>query len=291
MRNNKSVLTIGTFDGVHKGHEFLIQKTLDAAKKNNLKSVVVTLAKPVKNINGLLSSYEEKIDFLKNCGIDEIVVIAVPSEILNLSPDEFYDKVLIDELNVQCIICGIDFAFGKNRVGNIEWLLKKSKKSGVEVNIIKPLKILSKIVSSSHIRNLLHKSDVESANKLLGREYSFSGSPFREKGIGTKIGFPTINIKASKDKILPYGVYVSLISQGDRTYPSVTSIGNRPTLDRGEKIVTESHVLDFNGRWNKRETTVHLIKKIRAEKKFKNLEALKKAIAKDITTAKKFFNL
>ena len=298
MKNKKSVLTIGTFDGVHKGHMLLIKKTLETAKKNNLKSIVIALEKPVKNVSGLLSLSEEKTEMIKNSGTDEIVIIPTASDILSLSPDEFFQEILIDNFNVCHIVCGSDFAFGKNRAGNTKWLIKKAKNADVTVDVVKPLKMFNKIVSSSLIRAFLHKNDLRNANKLLGREYSFTGMPFREKGIGTKIGFPTINMKTDKEKILPKGVFISIISQAGKTYPSVTSIGNRPTLNRGEKIVPETHILnqcqgdgvDINVNSSVPLTLV-LIKKIRDEKKFKNMEELKKQIAKDVSFAKKYFNI
>jgi len=290
MKNKKSALTIGTFDGVHKGHQLLIKKTLETAKKNDLKSVIIALEKPVKNVSGLLSSNEEKAELMQSYGIDEIIVIPVPSEVLSLSPDEFFKEVLIDNFNACHIVCGSDFAFGKNRAGNTAWLIKKAKTANVTIDVVKPLKAASKTVSSSLIRALLHKNDLNSANKLLGREYSFTGMPFKEKGIGAKIGFPTVNMRVSKDKILPKGVFISIISQGGKTYPSVTSIGNRPTFNRGKSIVPETHILDFSGKWNKKTTKVALIKKVRNEKKFKNTEELKKQITKDVSAAKKYFN-
>ena len=291
MKNKKSAVTIGTFDGVHKGHKLLIRKTLETAKKNNLKSIIVTLEKPVRCVSGLLSPFGEKMDLMKKTGIDEIIVVPLLSEILSMSPDEFYEKILINDLQACHIICGSDFAFGKNRKGNTRWLTRKTKRSNVTVDIVKPLKISGHTVSSSLIRSLLHKNDIKNANKYLGREYSFSGIPFKEKGIGSKIGFPTVNLMAEKDKILPKGVFVSIISRGKKTYPSVTNIGYRPTLNRGEAVVPETHILGFKGDWGKKVTEVVLLKKIRNEKKFKDIEELKKSISKDIKKAKEFFNL
>lgn len=292
MKNKKSALTIGTFDGVHRGHQLLIKKTLETAKKNNLKSIIIAIEKPVKNVSGLLSLNEEKADILKSSGIDDIVVIPVPSDTLSLSPDDFFEQILINNFNACHIVCGHDFAFGKNRSGNTQWLLKKVKGTNVTVDIVKPLKISSKTVSSSLIRTFLHKNDIKNANKFLGREYSFSGMPFREKGIGAKMGFPTVNLKVDKNKILPKGVYISIISNpGGKMYPSVTSIGNRPTFERGDQVVPETHILDFNGKWNKKKTNVALLKKIRNEKKFKNIESLKKEISRDTQKAKTFFDL
>jgi riboflavin kinase/FMN adenylyltransferase len=286
--NKKSVVTIGTFDGVHKGHRLLIDKTLSLAEKNKLKSIVISLEKPVKKVKGLLTTCNEKLEEIKALGVDEVVVINVPSEILTYTPDKFFDEFLLDGLNISEIVCGPDFAFGKDRKGNIDWLKKKAKNKNVKVNIVKYLNS-SKQISSSYIRTLLEKGDVKNATKLLGRPYSFSGIPFRDKGLGKKLGFPTVNLKVNSDKLIPKGVYISLITQKDRIYPSVTSIGTRLTFNRGGKIIPETHILNFDGIWKKALTKVILLKKIRNEKKFKNIQALKAQILKDIAKSSRFF--
>ncbi|MDR3256812.1 MAG: riboflavin biosynthesis protein RibF [Endomicrobium sp.] len=287
----KSVITIGTFDGVHKGHRLLINKTLSAAKKHSLKSIIIVLEKPVRKVNGLLTTYEEKIEEIKLSGADEILVIKVPSEILYCDSDEFFDEFLQKTLNVSEIICGSDFAFGKNRKGDIEWLKKKAKKNNIKIDVIKPLKIISKQVSSSYIRTLVEKNDIKNVNLLLGRNYSLTGIPFKENGIGKKLGFPTVNLCVNIDKILPRGVYISLISQGEKIYPSLTNIGIRVTFSRGNKIVPETHILDFNGTWKKLKTKVMLLKKIRDERKFVNAKDLKTQISKDVSMALRFFKV
>jgi riboflavin kinase/FMN adenylyltransferase len=286
----KSVITIGTFDGVHKGHRLLINSALSYSKKNHLKTVVIVLKKPVKKICGLLTIFEEKLNEIKSLGVDEIGIIEVPSEILSYSPDKFFDEFLYKTFNLSKIVCGYDFTFGKDKEGNIKWLKKKAKDNYVEINVVKPLKIASKEISSSRIRMLIEKGDVENASKMLGRDYSFTGIPFREKGIGKKLGFPTINLKVDIGKLLPGGVFVSLISCGEKIYPSVTNIGVRATFNRGYKIIPEIHILNFKCVWAKLQTKVTLLKKIRNEKKFTDIRMLKKQIAKDILITLKFFN-
>jgi riboflavin kinase/FMN adenylyltransferase len=286
----KSVVTIGTFDGLHKGHRLLINKTISAAKKNNFKSVIIVLKKPIRKVSGLLTTFEEKLDEIKTFGLDEIFVIDVPSEVLTLSPEEFFDDFLRDTLNISQIICGYNFAFGKNRQGDTNWLERKARNSNVKINIVKPLKELSKKISSSYIRTLITKGDVKNAERLLGRNYSFTGMPFKERGIGKKIGFPTVNLLVDTGKLLPKGVFLSLVSQGERIYPSITNIGARVTFNRGSNIVPETHILDFRGVWKKLQTKVIILKKVRPEKKFANTEDLKAQISKDILTAARFFN-
>ncbi|MDR0800119.1 MAG: bifunctional riboflavin kinase/FAD synthetase [Endomicrobium sp.] len=284
----KSAITIGTFDGVHKGHRFLINKTLCAAKKNNLKSVIIVLEEPVKKVKGLLTTYEEKIEEIKFLGADEIFIIEVRSEILSCDPNEFFDEFLYKTLNVSKIVCGSNFAFGKDRKGNIKWLKKKTREKSIRLNIVEPLKDASKQISSSYIRMLIEKGDVKNAARLLGRNYSFTGIPFNEKGAGKKLGFPTVNLRVNSDKLLPKGVYISLISQNERIYLSLTNIGIRSTFDRGNKIVPETHILDFEGTWKKLQTKVMLLEKIRNEKKFADSEALKAQISKDVSVALRF---
>ncbi|MDR3307133.1 MAG: riboflavin biosynthesis protein RibF [Endomicrobium sp.] len=287
--NRKSVVTIGTFDGVHKGHRLIINKSLQLAQKKNLRSVVISLNKPVKTVSGLLTTCDEKIEEIRTLGVDEIILINVPSEILTYTPDKFFDEFLLGELNVSEIVCGSDFAFGKDRKGNVDWLKKKAKNNGVGVNIVKYLKSSSKQISSSYTRSLIEKGEVKNAAKLLGRGYSFLGVPFKDKGLGKKLGFPTVNLKVDSDKLLPKGVYISVITQKDGIYPSVTSIGSRLTFNRGDKIVPETHILNFDGVWKKDLTKVILLKKIRDEKKFANSEILKVQIAKDVAKALRFF--
>ncbi|MDR1122905.1 MAG: riboflavin biosynthesis protein RibF [Endomicrobium sp.] len=287
--NKKSVVTIGTFDGVHKGHSLLIDKTVSLAGKNNLKSIVISLERPVKKVKGLLTTCDEKLEEIKTLGVDEIILINVSSKILTYTADKFFDEFLLDGLNVSEIVCGSDFAFGKARKGDMSWLKKKAKNNNVKLSIVKHLKSSSKQISSSYIRTLLEKGDVKNVAKLLGRFYSFSGIPFKDKGFGKKLGFPTVNLKINSDKLIPKGVYISLITQKNKTYTSVTSIGTRFTFNRGGKIVPETHILNFDGTWKKALTKVILLKKIRDEKKFKNEQALKFQISRDIVKSLRFF--
>ncbi|MCL2334444.1 MAG: hypothetical protein FWC57_00065, partial [Endomicrobia bacterium] len=213
----------------------------------------------------------------------------VPSSVLSDGPDKFFDDFLIRGLRMSELVCGEDFAFGKDRKGDINWLRKKAGKSGVGLKIAKPLKVSSLKISSSSIRSLILNGDVKKAAKLLGRNYSFSGMPFKDRGIGTKMGFPTVNLKVDAAKLLPKGIYASLISDGKCIYPSVTSIGTRPTFLGSGAVIPETHILGFNGKWKKVKTKVILLKKIRDEKKFKNIEDIKKHIAEDVKKAGKFF--
>ncbi|MDR3111951.1 MAG: bifunctional riboflavin kinase/FAD synthetase [Elusimicrobiota bacterium] len=287
----KSVVTIGTFDGVHRGHQVLINKTLSIAQKHKLKSVLITLEKPFKKSIGLITTIDEKLEILKTHSFDEIAVLKVTSDIFSFSCGKFFDEFLVKIFNVSHVVCGNNFAFGKGRKGNVCWLKKISKKNNIEISVVKPLMYCKKQISSSNVRDLLSSGQISIAAKTLGRNYSFEGIPFREKGLGKKIGFPTINLKTDKDKIIPCGVFITLISQGEKIYPSITNIGSRITFNRGTKIIPETHILNFDKTWKKSKTKITLLKKIRDEKKFKDIKSLKQQIVKDNFLATKFFNM
>lgn len=287
--NRKSVIAIGTFDGVHEGHRFIINKTLSIAKKNNLKSVIVTIEKPVKKVIGLLTTCEEKVEEIKFFGVDEIFIVRVTSEILSYGPDKFFDDFLVKTLKISEIVCGSDFAFGKNRKGDVEWLKKKTEENNIRINIVESLKYNSRQISSSYIRLLVKKGDIKNLKKLLGRNYSFNGIPFRDKGIGKKLGFPTVNLCVNNDKLLPKGVYISLVSQDNVQYRAITNIGMCPTFNLEGEIIPEAHIFCFKGTWKKLKTKITLLEKIRGEKKFLSVEALKTQISKDVSVALQFF--
>ncbi|MDR2860845.1 MAG: bifunctional riboflavin kinase/FAD synthetase [Elusimicrobiota bacterium] len=291
MKTKFSVITIGTFDGVHKGHQKLIKETIKSAKKKGFESIAVALEKPVKNINSILSLPDEKIKQIEYLEPDKIVLIPVPSEILSETSTDFLRNFIIKRLKAKEIICGADFAFGKDRKGNVAWLKNNAKEFGLKIKVVSPVKIDSKIVSSSYIRTLITKGKIEKVNKLLGRNFGFYGMPFREKGLGKKLGFPTINLKTDKSKLLPKGIFISLIEKGSKLYPAITNMGVRPTINADNNLVPEVHILNFKGVWGKSKTQVYLIKKIRAEKKFPSLEALKKQIKKDKEKAKRYFKI
>jgi riboflavin kinase/FMN adenylyltransferase len=289
MKTKFSILTIGSFDGVHKAHQELIKQTVRQAKKENCKSIIVALQKPIKNVEAILSLPDEKLVLIEKLMPDEIIIIPVPSEILSQKPSDFLKDFVIGYLNAKEIICGKDFAFGKDRKGNALWLKNNSKKFGIKTTIIKPLKYKSKLISSTLIRDLIKKNNIEKANELLGRKYSLYGLPFKDKGLATKLGFATINLKIDQSKLLPKGVFISLAQKKEKLYPAITNIGLRPTVEKNSKTITEVHLLNFNGTWTKTKTTLHLIKRLRSEKKFPSIEKLKSQIAKDKAIALNYF--
>jgi riboflavin kinase/FMN adenylyltransferase len=289
MKKQQSALTIGNFDGVHKGHIMLIKETLSIAEKNKYKSIIIAFEKPVKNNTQLLSLADEKIELLKSFNPDEIIILPSDSSVFSQEAQNFFDEFLIKRCKMAAIICGKDFAFGKNRKGDINWLKNKTKENNILLKALNPLKSNGKKISSTLIRKFIETNKIEKANFLLGRPYNIEGIHFREKGIASKMGFPTINLKTDASKLLPKGVFISLVYDKNKTYPSITNIGYRPTISSEKEISIETHILNFKGVWKKKKAKISLLKHIRNEKKFKNLADLTNQIKKDVQKAEFYF--
>ena len=287
MKN--SVITIGTFDGVHKGHQAILNKVVDIAKKNNLKSIVLSFENPVKQVSGLITTAEEKVNLLASFHVDEILLLPVTKKMLSTTAEDFFETVLVKQLKAKHIVVGYDCTFGKNRKGNVAWLKKNVKKYGIKLTVINPVKVKNKIVSSSKIRDCITGKNIKDANKMLNRLFSFTGKHINGNKIGRTLGFPTINIKVDDAKLLPKGVFTCLVrDKKNNMYCGVLNIGIRPTIDlKKHNLSVEIHLLNFHGVWREKNPVIYIYDFIRKEKKFKNIELLKKSIQKDIETAKK----
>lgn len=279
----KTVVTLGTFDGFHIGHSAVIKKTIEISEKYNLKSVVIVIEKPLKKIEGLITLPEEKLQILSSYPIDEILLIQPNKSLANMSADDFLKNVICKQLNAQHLVVGYDSCFGKQRQGNIKWLKKNIKKYDIDLTVIKPVKVSGKTVSSTKIRNLILNNKIEQANLMLGRSFEITGEHVSGNRIGRTINFPTVNVAVDENKILPKGVFVCSLIDKNKIFKGVLNIGTNPTIKKiKHKLSLEVHLLDFNK--NKKFKTVKILvhKFLRKEKKFKNLDELKKQIAKDI---------
>lgn len=290
-----SVITIGTFDGVHLGHKAILDKVVKIAKEHDLQSIVITMEKPVKKVDGLLTLPNEKNEIISSFGIDEILVLPVNQKILNTTATDFFKNIIIKQLNAKHIVVGYNCAFGKDREGNISWLKEAVKKYAIKLEIINPVKIGNQIVSSSKIRDFINKNNISSANKILGRIFEINGTHVSGKRIGRTIGFPTINVKVDKEKILPKGVFVcSVFDKNGSCYPAVLNIGTSPTIKNAEhSLLVEAHLLNFYGSWKSKNIKILVHKFIRDEKKFSSIKLLQKAIQNDVAVAsgKKFLKI
>ncbi|MDD5102324.1 MAG: bifunctional riboflavin kinase/FAD synthetase [Endomicrobiaceae bacterium] len=289
----QSVITIGTFDGVHKGHKAIIDKVIEISKTKNLKSILISFEKPIKQVNGLLTLPDEKIEILSSFIVDEIIILPVDKSIVSITAENFFNDVLLKQLHANHIVVGYDCAFGKDRVGNILWLQKKAKQHNISIDIIKPVKVRKQIISSSKIRSLIQKDNISLANQMLDRVFEINGKKISGNKIGREIGFPTINIKVNQNKVLPRGIFIcSIVDKTGQIYPGVLNIGTRPTVKlKNHALSIEIHLLGFSGTWKEKDIKVSIYKYIRNERKFTSLDYLKKAIRQDIVKAKHFFSL
>jgi len=289
------VLTIGFFDGVHIGHRCIIRDVVEYSRKYKYKSVVLTFDRPPQSIDGLLTTQKEKYDILKSLGIDSIGIIYFDKKFSEITPEDFFYKFLLKNYKLKKIVVGHDFMFGKNRSGDIKLLEKLCEKNNILLTQIRPVMYKDKnngkmfIVSSSLIRDLIKENKIELVNDLLARPYCITGEVIRGKGLATKLGFPTANMKVSKDKLLPEGVFYVHSIIKNRVYPGIVNIGYTPTLNTTQKEKTvEVHIIDYSEPIVNTEISINILKMIRKEIKFDNILNLKKQVLSDINLVKNF---
>lgn len=285
-----TVITIGTFDGVHQGHQKILKRLAEIKHEKHLKSIVFTFhPHPRKILHThsdtikILSTPSEKIQLLQNYDIDYLIFCPFTKEFANTHPHEFV-KYLAEHLNIQHIIIGYDHKFGKDRHGNIHTFLELKDHYHFEVEQIPAATIHEINISSTKIRSYLLSGNIEQANQLLGYSYFISGKVMKGKKLGTQLGIPTANIQIEdEDKLIPAdGIYCTTVQIKNRNYKGAMNIGTNPTTDTGHQKKLEVHILDFNENIYGENIQVHFLKKIRDEKKFETIEALKSQMLQDI---------
>ena len=280
--------TIGFFDGVHKGHIFLISQLKRVAAERGINSAIITFPiHPRKVLNDQyqplsLSTKEEKIQLINKSGVDYLILLPFTKEISNLSAYEFM-KLLKDRYKVVTLIIGYDHRFGHNRLEGFEDYCKYGKEIGIEVIKAGEYDNQEVAVSSSVIRRLILSSDIAKANSLLGYRYSISGKVIDGYKIGRKLGFPTANITiCEKEKILPgNGVYAVYVYADGLKRGGMLNIGNRPTLENGENRSIEVNIFDFKGDLYNKNIKIEFVEFLREEEKFDSLETLINQLNKD----------
>ncbi len=289
------ILILGMFDGVHLGHQKVIQQAVKYAKKHKLKSVLLTfdphpqlILQKKENLK-LLTTLEERLSFLETLNLDAVLVLRFTPQIASLSSKNFIEEILLKKLSIKRIFAGYDFAFGKERSGHISILKQESKKLGFGVSIVSAKSYQGQHIKSSRIRELLSAGDFNLAVKLLGHAYRFIAQVEKGHGIGKKLGFPTANLKLSKNKLIPSpGVYAAAVHSSHFTshFRAAVNIGERPTFKIGGCNV-EAHLINFSGNLIGQIIQVDLIKKIRPEIHFDHIHKLQAQIAKDIRLVEK----
>ncbi|MES2798817.1 MAG: bifunctional riboflavin kinase/FAD synthetase [Bacteroidota bacterium] len=291
-----AVLTIGTFDGVHIGHQRIIEQLNVEAKKNGGESVLFTFFPHPKMVLfpdshqlKLLQTQDEKLEKLAQFGLQNTLVFPFTKEFSRMTATEFVRDFLVNKLNVKKLIIGYDHQFGKNREGNIEFLKEVAPIYGFELIEIPAQEIDEVNVSSTKVRRALMEGDVETAASYLGSAYQLNGIVVKGKQLGRTIGFPTANIDLQSDlKLVPAkGVYAVQVKLEDgMIYHGMMNIGERPTVDNSHKVSIEVHVFDFKADIYKQTISVQLLRRIRDEQKFDSIELLTKQLQEDEITVR-----
>ena len=290
---NGSCVTIGSFDGVHLGHQKLISDLKTAAATHGIPAVVLTFyphpAVVLKHIESpfYLSSPDEKTEIMASLGVDALVTLPFTQELADMTAEDFMAR-LIKHAGLRELVVGCGFTLGKNRTGTVETLTEMGKSSGYTVNCVSLESHAEEIISSSQIRKMLEAGNVEQAAKALGRQYSVKGTVVNGDGRGRKIGFPTANLDSWPQKMLPsVGVYRCIAELDGKEILSVGNVGYRPTFtDNTKKVFVEIHLLDFKGDLYGRELQVKFTHRLRGEVKFSSFEELVHQIHCDIETAR-----
>ena len=290
-------LTLGTFDGVHLGHQKVLKKLVEYSKKNSCPSIVFTFdshplqwVKPELGIKRLFTIEEIKKD-IQSLGVDYLIIEKFSKPFANISPYDFFQKYIQNSFKPSCIFAGYDLKFGRNREGDISFLKKYSKEFSFDVKEIEPEFLEDRIISSSWMREAFQQSDFEKLHKLRGKPFCFEGHVISGEARGSRIGFPTANIQTSST-IPQNGVYICELLTQNRTYPSVMNIGTNPTfVGEKKRLKVEVHSLDKEKLSIKgQNVSIFVLKRLRDEKKFDDVSSLQKQIQIDIQAALNYFN-
>lgn len=282
------LLTIGVFDGVHLGHQHLISRLIEQAHEQNLLSGVITFRQHPRellspnNYLPYLTNITEREQLLEKEGVDTVIILPFDRELSRLSARDFAG-LLKKHLRMRGLVVGPDFALGKNREGNVGALSALGKEMDFTVTVVPPKAIDGETVSSTIIRNALAEGNMAKVSRLLGRPFSLEGRVIPGEHRGAKLGFPTANIIVdTKRAIPPDGVYVTLVYIDGQKYQAMTNIGKRPTFGEEDQRVIEAHILNYHQNLYGKEFRIEIIQRLRGEKRFNNIEELKKQITEDV---------
>jgi riboflavin kinase/FMN adenylyltransferase len=293
----KTILTLGTFDGVHFGHKKILERVLQNTEIDKYESLVLTffphprmVLEEKSNIK-LLNTISEKIDLLDKIGLQNLIIHPFDESFSRLSAEEFVSSVLVNQFHIHKIIIGHDHRFGRNRTANIDDLIRFGKQYGFEVEQISVQEINEISVSSTKIRKALSEGNMTLANKYLGYNYFLTGTVFKGQQLGRTIGFPTANLKIKEDyKLVPKnGVYIVKSTINQETVYGIMNIGFNPTV-AGENLSIEVHYFNFNSDLYNQEIAVTILQYIRPEQKFKSVDLLKVQLEKDKNFAIAYLN-
>lgn len=289
-KHGRCVATIGKFDGVHLGHQLILDQLQEQAREKDLPALVIVIEPhPEEFFAGAdgdsparLMDKREKLRLLEECGLDFCFVLRFDAEMSRTSAEDYVRRILVEGLGVAALIVGDDFRFGYRRTGDFALLERKGREFDFSVHRTLAREVEGARVSSTLVRQNLARGDFAMAGKLLGRPFSIRGTVARGEQLGAKLGFPTCNIELSHRRIPLHGIYACVTKTPGGEYPAAVSIGYRPTVTDSGKPVLEAHLLDFEGELYGQTIEVVFRQKIREEEKFASKEELRRQIAADV---------
>lgn len=290
-----AAVTVGVFDGVHRGHQQLVGVLLEHARREQLAAVAVTFNPHPRTVIQpgtvvtYLTSLEERVELLQGLGLDAVAVVPFSSETAQLSPMDFC-RLLVEELEMKLLVVGTDFSLGRNREGTPDVLRRLGQEVGFRVEVAPLLAEDGEKVGSSSVRQALAEGDVRRVARLLGRPFSLRGPVVGGDKRGRDLGFPTANMALGLDRALPaYGIYVTRAYVRENSYESCTSIGVRPTFDAGSSPTVETYIIDFDEDIYGLEIRIDLLERLRAEMRFDDVDALVAQMHGDIEDTQEYF--
>jgi riboflavin kinase/FMN adenylyltransferase len=289
-------ITIGNFDGVHKGHRQIMQRVRAIAREHGWKSAVLTFdPHPSKLVAPdraprLLTTPEQRAGLILEQGIDEVLILPFTPEIAKLTPEEFVQQILAGKLKVRAVLVGDNFRFGNRAAGDARTMEELGRKYGFSTEIVKAISWRGRVISSSEIRRLIEMGNVSLACRLLGRPYALQGRVVHGEGRGSKQTVPTLNLDTQAEVLPKVGVYVTRTreSNGSRNWPSITNVGYRPTFN-GHGLTVETFLLSALDGEAPQEISVEFLRWVREECRFENADALKAQILRDVGRAQAYF--
>lgn len=295
-KSKKAIIaTVGIFDGVHLGHQYLLKKVIKQAKCLKAKSAVFTfdphplmIADPSRKPQ-LLIFLRHRLRLIASFKIDLCVVLKFNHTLANMQPGKFIKKILVDNFKLKELLVGEHFSFGQGKGGDIDLLKELGRKYNFKVKEVKKIKAGKEFISSTKIRRLITRGQLNLASKLLGRPVSILGTVTKGFSLGRKLGFPTANIDPHHEVLPPFGVYAVKIKIDNKWYQGILNIGKRPTFFKDAAPTIETYLFDFKKNIYGKDIEVIFLKKIRPEEQFKNPQHLIQQIKNDIKIAKKYF--
>lgn len=289
-----AVVTIGNFDGIHRGHQEILRKVKqEAAEKNHLAAVLTLFPHPLKLLRpaeapSLLMTIEQRLAAFDAAGIDAALVLPFTLELSKMRPEDFARVYLAETMRASKVLVGENFRFGHRQEGNVQSLESYGNQRGFEVESLRSLTVGETVASSTAVREALRDGRVADARRLLGRPFALTGEIQTGTGQGRRLIVPTLNLRAEQEMLPKNGVYVTETLARGGAYHSVTNVGTRPTFD-GTRVTVETHLFGFDENWTSGPLEIRFLENLREERKFENAEQLRNQVLRDVENAKAFW--